>query len=94
MTAERTANVRTPRQRCHDTCSRTFRHEHGASVPGGPFPGTLADPGDVRRCEHGRLWTFDPYTSRGDYRIDHWRRLYPLEPAWWRARRRLHDRFT
>lgn len=68
------ANI-TP-QTCRVECRKTWSCEHGASVPGGPFPGTLGSPGDVRRCEHGNVWLYegDDASSRFDY----WTRL-----RWW-----------
>jgi hypothetical protein len=43
-------------------------------VPGGPFPGTQAEAGDVRRCEHGRIWSYVKDVPF-DYTIDHWETL-------------------
>ncbi|WP_063023686.1 hypothetical protein [Nocardia niwae] len=70
------ANILTTKQRCADNCHSTWRYEHGASQPGGPFPGTMADPGDVRRCEHGKYWKYR-YTSTGAFfnKFDRWERL-------------------
>ncbi len=91
------ANILTDRQTCARECSSTWRHEHGASVPGGPFPGTMAEPGDVRRCEHGKYWQFDR-TSVGTFFTTHdlWRRLHPmLSPiAYVRARKALNADVT
>lgn len=57
-------------------CHRTFTADHGGAVPGGPFPGTFGSKGDVRRCEHGRVWIF----ARSEaYRIDIWR---PVSRFW------------
>lgn len=53
-------------------CDRTFTSEHGGALPDGPFPGTFGSDGDVRRCEHGHIWTF---VGREGYRIDTWRRV-------------------
>ncbi|WP_191304369.1 hypothetical protein [Lentzea cavernae] len=47
----------------------TFRGEHGAAMPGGPFPGTSGEPGGVRRCEHGQVWVFE---KDDVYGFDHW----------------------
>jgi hypothetical protein len=72
------ANVSTAREVCERECARTFHGEHGGALPGGPFPGTNGHEGDVRRCEHGRVWEFEPqvlYTAG----IDVWRLISP----WW-----------
>ena len=84
------ANILTSRQQCRRECSRTFHFEHGGALPGGPFPGTAGDPGDIRRCEHGRMWRFVG-TERGGNWIDLWEPLSPVwNPiAWRRARRAL-----
>ena len=58
-----------------ESCDRTFRQEHGGAVPGGPFPGTHAESGDVRLCEHGKVWL---YTRTEGWSIDLWVRLHPL----------------
>ncbi len=66
-------------------CDRTFALEHGAALPGGPFPGTCASRGDVRVCEHGKVWIF-VYCE--GYRIDVWRRVSRfLEPLTYRRAR-------
>jgi hypothetical protein len=67
-------SIMTAKERCASKCSRTFRGEHGQAVPGGPFPGTQAEEGDVRRCEHGRIWAYVKQTPN-DYTIDHWEQL-------------------
>lgn len=64
-----TANVL--KGRCAYDCQRTWHSEHGGALPGGPFPGTGGGPGDVRRCEHGRLWIY----KATDHPMDYWRRL-------------------
>jgi hypothetical protein len=83
-----TRNILTPQEKCRVNCSRTFATEHGASMPGGPFPGTFGEEGSVRRCEHGRVWQ---WLSCEFWRIDIWA---PLSPFWspvryWRAVRAL-----
>lgn len=72
-------------------CHRTFAHKHGGALPGGPFPGTNGKDGDVRRCEHGKVWAF---VRCEGYRIDVWRRLSRFwEPlAYRRAAAALDDR--
>ncbi len=62
---------------CRHECQTTWRWEHGASVPGGPFPGTMADPGDVRRCEHGRVWVATGRVAKSYFFTEHdvWERL-------------------
>lgn len=74
------ANIETAQCRCRRDCSRTFRHEHGSALPGGPFPGTAAEPGDVRRCEHGRIWCYREtnWGLTAASGIDVWEQL-----AWW-----------
>lgn len=69
------ANIATETQRCLLDCARTFHREHGEALPGGPFPGTWGEPGDVRRCEHGRIWGF---ASTGTF-IDLWE---PVSVFW------------
>ncbi|WP_280499386.1 hypothetical protein [Nocardia cyriacigeorgica] len=73
---ESRANTLTDRQRCRRECASTHRYEHGGSRPGGPFPGTHAEPGDVRRCEHARYWRYT-HTSRGFFfqTFDRWELL-------------------
>jgi hypothetical protein len=65
------------RPNCRRDCRQTWRHEHGAALPGGPFPGTLAQEGDVRRCEHGRIW-YCPKEPSDASNFDQWERL-----TWW-----------
>lgn len=70
------ANIATSKEICRRECRKTWRQEYGGAVPGGPFPGTYAQPGDVRVCEHGKYWEYAPdATPPGDYTFDHWRRL-------------------
>lgn len=78
QTVVKTANIRTAGG-CRRECRSTWRYEHGGAQPGGPFPGTLGSQGDVRRCEHGRLWLFNR-TRRDGFgnRHDEWTRL-----RWW-----------
>lgn len=80
MASEDTAaNIETDAARCRRKCARTFRGQHGAALPGGPFPGTQGEPGDVRRCEHGRVWAFDEPRSRFEWpTFDLWESLGPL----------------
>lgn len=59
---------------CAHECKTTWAVEHGGALPGGPFPGEYAREGDVRRCEHGKVWEYDPVDS--SYRINHWRQLH------------------
>ena len=69
-------NISTTKETCARECRKTWRNEYGGSVPGGPFPGTHAQPGDVRRCDHGKYWEYAPdATPLGDYTFDHWNRL-------------------
>ena len=70
-----TANITRPS--CRRDCARTWRYEHGASCPGGPFPGTFGSEGDVRRCEHGRIWLYRPDCYHHGSNFDIWRRLTP-----------------
>lgn len=66
------------------SCHRTWHFEYGASVPGGPFPGTHARAGDVRRCEHGKVWLFHRLAPHGSW-FDMWERIHPLsEPIVYR----------
>lgn len=68
------ANVR--KGRCRYECRSTWRYEHGGSVPGGPFPGTMAGPGDVRLCQHGDVWEYArTYTDGFFNERDAWARL-------------------
>lgn len=78
-------NVLTPRERCRRECQRTWAVEHGGGLPGGPFPGIDGEPGDARRCPHGRLWLYD---GPDGHRFATWRPLSRLfEPRRaWRAR--------
>ena len=55
-----------------ERCHRTFTHEHGGALPDGPFPGTMGSQGDVRRCEHGKVWIFVGCEA---YTIDVWREV-------------------
>lgn len=55
-------------------CHRTFHFEHGGALPGGPFPGTSGKPGDVRRCEHGKVWRYRRTETGGSW-IDVWERV-------------------
>lgn len=89
MTAK--ANVR--EGVCRHECSRTFHGEHGGALPGGPFPGTSGSPGDVRRCDHGRLWVYADSRENGFYcLIDVWRPISRWwEPVLYRRARRLLD---
>lgn len=67
-------------QGCDRECRSTFRYEYGGAMEGGPFPGTMADPDDVRRCEHGRIWIFTETVTGYFYnRLDLWR---PIS-RWW-----------
>jgi len=68
------ANVKAGR--CKFECSKAWKGEHGSAVPGGPFPGTHGSEGDVRRCEHGRIWSY--VGGDASYQFDHWERL-----RWW-----------
>lgn len=63
------ANIATERMRCADGCSKTKRDVTAGRV------------GDVRRCEHGRLWQWG---ARGGY-MDIWSRLsWGIEPIKYR----------
>lgn len=61
---------------CRWDCRETWACEYGASLPGGPFPGTQGSTGDVRRCKHGNVWLYAGPSS--SWRFDIWRRL-----TWW-----------
>lgn len=76
---------------CDHDCSSTWRYAHGASVPGGPFPGTKADEGDVRRCEHGRIWLFAGVKEDGYWnKFDQWRPVSRwLQPRVYRRAERV-----
>ena len=65
------ANVNTTAQKCALKCRNTFRTSYG---PDGSLPGTFGKPGDVRRCDHGRVWTF----TDESYGLDYWMRLSPV----------------
>lgn len=67
-------NIETRGECCQRNCSVTFRHEHGQALSNGPFSGTNGEPGDVRCCEHGRIWGF----AVSNMRIDQWELLSPL----------------
>lgn len=90
--AEPRTNILTSRQHCRRDCSRTFHSTYGGALPGGPFPGTMGTLGDVRRCEHGRLWQFAEIHYGGNW-IDRWEPLSrfwnPI--AWRRASRALTE---
>ncbi|NUR80782.1 MAG: hypothetical protein HOQ21_10100 [Dermatophilaceae bacterium] len=59
------ANIETRQEKCLRNCERTFRYIHDA---------TRGEPGDVRYCDHGRVWTFDHDTGH----IDVWEWLSPV----------------
>lgn len=88
-----TPNVFKDKDRCARDCRTTWAIEHGGALPGGPFPGGYASAGDVRRCEHGKLWIYDEHENRRQVApsMNYWRRLnwfwYPIVS--WRARRKL-----
>ena len=68
------ANIRTERERCSQEC------KHGPEYP---------EIGDVRRCEHGRIWH-----CIGTHNWGHWGSWERLIPVFWspwyrRARRAL-----
>ena len=73
---------------CRYECAKTWRYKHGDSLPDGPFPGTLAERGDVRRCEHGQVWLFAGVRKDAFFNdFDHWRRVSRLTEPLGRIRR-------
>lgn len=58
---------------CRHECARTWAVEHGGALPGGPFPGHWGSKGDVRRCEHGRLWLWQECPR--PHSVNYWRRI-------------------
>lgn len=79
------------RGQCLHECSVTWHCEHGGALPDGPFPGTDGESGDVRRCEHGRLWLFTRSRENSFYCLmDCWRPINRwLEPRLYRKTQRL-----
>lgn len=76
--AERMATILTSRG-CRDECAITWRYSHGSAWD--TRPGTNGYPGDVRRCEHGRLWIFERHFTNTYYcEMDRWQ---PIS-RWWR----------
>lgn len=70
-----TASIR--KEGCRYECSTTWRGDHG---PDRSIPGTYASEGDVRQCEHGRLWLFTGEAQSRYFTVhDCWRRL----SRWW-----------
>lgn len=68
--------------RCLHECRVTWNGEHGGSLPGGPFPGTSGKPGDLRVCEHGRVWRYaETFTNRFYCQMDRWTRVSRLSRA-------------
>jgi hypothetical protein len=65
--------IETSGQRCRRSCARTFRYERV-----GGLHGTLADPSDVRRCGHQRIWICTGTTEVGFVAVDVWEQLSPV----------------
>jgi len=64
-----TANIVTKRQACARHCAYTYWRNHGP-----------VDTGDVRRCEHGKVWVATGRQRESIYFhvLDEWERL-----GWW-----------
>lgn len=61
------------RGRCANDCRVTWHSDHG---PDRETPGTSGSPGDVRRCEHGRIWIYEQtFTNRFYCAMDRWHRV-------------------
>jgi len=67
--------IETNAQRCRRSCVRTFRYDR---VVGGASHGTIADPSDVRRCAHHRIWICTGTVEVGFVAVDAWQRLSPV----------------
>lgn len=71
-----TANAFTDRQACAHHCRTTRKLTGGRDQRDGPYPGTYGEPGDVRRCEHGRVWLWRGTTEGMFFQpLDVWRRI-------------------
>lgn len=77
------SNISTAKETCLRECRKTWRGEHGGALSGGPFPGTQAKAGDVRRCEHGRIWEYSVDYVPNHLTFDYWYHLdwfrYPIQ---------------
>lgn len=69
------ANIRTG---CRYVCASTWRDSHG---PSHSLEGTHAEHGDVRYCEHGRLWRYIGTRENQFFcQMDCWKRITRAEP--------------
>ena len=69
---------------CEDGCSVTWHTDYG---PNGSLPGTRGAHGDVRRCDHGRVWLYEEtFMNRYYCSMDRWRALSKFRN--WRLHKR------
>lgn len=68
-------SIQTAREACLRSCRTTFWRWEQDKPDGNPFPKL----GDVRRCEHGRIWTATQERTWGLLNCDIWG---PLSRFW------------